>query len=104
MGACDFDCDARGKTAREAFRSAVEQAQYDYGHAGYTGTIAEKDQFVEIPVPEGKTANEFVAELMRDNDSRINDKWGPAGCVKVPKEETREGHDDVYLFFGYASS
>jgi hypothetical protein len=42
MGACDFYEVAQGKTAREAFQRAVEDAQYESGHGGYTGTIAEK--------------------------------------------------------------
>ena len=31
--------------AKNAFRRAQEQACYDYGHRGYTGTIAEKELF-----------------------------------------------------------
>lgn len=50
MGACDFETRSRGKTARDAFRVAVEDAQYESGHGGYTGTIAEKSGFVMIDV------------------------------------------------------
>lgn len=42
---------ATGKNAVEAFNAAVEQAAYNYGHAGYTGTIAEKNNFVAISLP-----------------------------------------------------
>jgi len=35
-------CRAKGKTAQEAFDAAVAQARHEYGHGGYTGTIAEK--------------------------------------------------------------
>ena len=91
-----------GKNAGVAFNNAVEQAAYDHGHAGYTGTIAEKESFVMIPLPKkGKKnlvdrAEAFANKLIEKNDSRIDDKWGPAGCIKVGRSK--------YLFFGWASS
>jgi hypothetical protein len=96
MGAMTFWHKARGKTALEAFRSAVEEAEYDYGHSGYTGTIAEKNEFTLIPVPSNMDPEEYAQELMDLDDERISDKWGPAGCVDLGK--------DQYLFFGWASS
>jgi predicted small metal-binding protein len=96
MGACDFMTIGYGKTAREAFADAVEHARYEHGHGGYTGTIAEKNQFIELAVPRGQDGFVFVQGLMDDDDPRINDKWGPAGCVALG--------DGKYLFFGWASS
>jgi hypothetical protein len=53
MGACDFESVGFGKTANDAFRQAVSEAQYEYGHGGYTGTIAEKggDGFIHVVLP-----------------------------------------------------
>lgn len=51
MGATNFEVIATGKTAREAFLSAVDEARYWNGHGGYTGTIAEKPGFTEFVVP-----------------------------------------------------
>ena len=96
MGAETFETRAKGKTAEIAFREAVKQAQYDHGHGGYAGTIAEKREFTLIAVPEGKAPAEYASELIDDGDARIDDKWGPAGCVKVGEGE--------WLFFGWASS
>ena len=96
MGACEFTTASKGATAQEAFISARDQAQWEHGHGGYSGTIAEKGSFVEIELPEGKSASEYADELMNNQDERVDDKWGPAGCIKV-----REG---MYLFFGWASS
>ena len=96
MGADTFMGRARGKTANEAFRSARAEALYECGHGGYTGTIAEKHSFVMIQLPVGKDARQYADELIGNGDSRIDDKWGPAGCIK-----TKEGE---YLFFGWASS
>jgi hypothetical protein len=61
MGACDFNCYAEGRSPREAFNNAVQQARYDYGHSGYTGTIAEKESFVLI-----EDTSEDVIKLARD--------------------------------------
>mgnify|MGYP000592557142 CR=1 FL=1 len=90
-----------GKSADAAFQSARDEAQYDYGHAGYTGTIAEKHSFVMIPwpgkgLPDRTDAEELGDKLISSDDPRIDDKWGPAGCIKAQNDE--------YLFFGLASS
>lgn len=95
MGACTFFHDARGSTAQKAFTDAVADAQYEYGHRGYTGTIAEKNKFTLIPLPAGKEARAYANELIDACDPRIDDKWGPAGCIHVG--------NDKWLFFGWAS-
>jgi hypothetical protein len=96
MGAESFSSRSKGKTAKEAFNKAAKEARYDCGHRGYTGTIAEKENFVMIQTPKDKNADDYANELMDNNDRRINDKWGPAGCIHIK--------DDEYLFFGWASS
>jgi len=96
MGAEQFFTKAEGKNAQEAFKLAVSQAQYDHGHSGYTGTIAEKNEFVMIPLPEGREAEPYADELMNTLDERIDSKWGPAGCFEVAPGQ--------YAFFGWASS
>lgn len=99
MGASTFENIAKGKTAAEAFDACVEEARYDYGHAGYTGTIAEKGSFVMIREPKCNTVDEAIAlanKLIDEGDPRIDDKWGPAGCIPLP--------DNQFLFFGWASS
>lgn len=60
MGACDFAAAAHGKTAREAFARAVERAQWEHGHGGYTGTVAEKHDFVEFQLPPRVTADKML--------------------------------------------
>jgi len=104
MGACDFVVVVRGKNAKDAFSEAVQEARYMNGHGGYTGTIAEKGEFVMV----GTTATEADAytrsqELLGANDSRISDKWGPAGCITIVDGSTKDG-TTLYLFFGWASS
>lgn len=96
MGAEVFFHESKGETVQEAFTSAVEEAKYDYGHSGYTGTIAEKQEFVLIDLPVGANPHKFANDLLDVDDKRIDDKWGPAGAIQM--EPNR------WLFFGWASS
>ncbi|MFI0742433.1 hypothetical protein ACH4PU_30805 [Streptomyces sp. NPDC021100] len=99
MGAAGFVTTGSGDSAEEAFRNAKEDAFYEYGHGGYTGTIAEKGE-VEVlthsRVPEG-VAEEYAGHLLARNDPRICDKWGPAGAIPLDDGRT-------WLFVGWASS
>lgn len=103
MGGTPFEMnmDVSNGTPKELFKAAVEQAQWDHGHAGYTGTIAEKDSYVMRnggkPMPE-----EFV-DLFVTKDTDENDKWGPAFCVPICK--SMEDQEIIgYVFYGCASS
>jgi hypothetical protein len=96
MGAQTFEQVGVGKTSKLAFKNARDEALHDYGHAGYTGSLAEKTDFVLIPLPAGKEPRIYAEELIDAGDERIDDKWGPAGCIALG--------DDKYLFFGWASS
>ena len=95
MGSTTFATYAEGKTAKEAFEQAREDAFYYNGHAGYTGTIAEKTTFVMIPVPANTDPLEYASKLIDDDDSRISNKWGDAGCIDLK--------NDRFYFFGWAS-
>lgn len=92
----------KGASAEKAFAFATERARYDHGHSGYTGTIAEKHDYVLIPfspTDEAAAQHEAMAlaqKLLNDGDPRIDDKWGPAGCIAVGNGE--------FIFFGWASS
>jgi len=95
MGAEAFYNTVEAKTAKEAFWKAIDEARDDHGSEGYTGSIAEKDEFVMIEVPEGIDPYEYAENLSEEHDDRISDKWGPAGCIEVKK--------GTYYFFGSAS-
>jgi hypothetical protein len=108
MGAEQFTSRVTGKTAEEAFQTAIKAAQYEHGHGGYTGTIAEKDSFVLLTPPNGTDPGDFVdkgldgvfqpgtPERVRAAFAAIEDKYGPAGCVQFGPDE--------FVFFGWASS
>lgn len=93
MGAENFTTRAKGATAEEAFANACAAARHEYGHGGYTGTIAEKHSFVRL----GSAATWGEAfRLSDDLLDDVDDKWGPAGALRVGTEG--------WLFFGWASS
>jgi hypothetical protein len=96
MGADPFITSAIGDTAKAAFDKAVENALYEYGHGGYTGTIADKDCFSEIELPEGVDPVAEADRMIDTDDERVSDKWGPAGAFSLG--------DGRYLFFGWAPS
>lgn len=60
MGGSTFANTGRGKTAKEAFRAVVDEAQYESGHGSYTGTIAEKHDFVMISEPSEAQKRELL--------------------------------------------
>lgn len=85
MGAAEFVTYQEGADPKTAFREAVDTARHDYGHRGYTGTIAEKDEYVTAarePLPMG-AAEALAWKLLRQDGDRFNDKWGPAGAIPV---------------------
>lgn len=96
MGAQFFSDRVKANDVQVAFQTAVTAARYEHGHGGYTGTIAEKDSFVMIPLPEGIDPEDYANLLDEKEDARISDKWGPAGCFQLGPEE--------FFFFGTASS
>ena len=78
-------------------RAARNRARDRNGAGGYTGTIAEKHSFVMIStrrMPQSE-ARALATKLIEEADARIDDKWGPAGCICLD--------DDRFLFFGWAS-
>jgi len=102
MGAEEFTVTVRACSAVTAFKKAVKDAKYDFGHGGYTGSIAEKDRFKMVVCPKDEDPEEYAQQLMDADDHWASDKWGPAGCIKIDEES--EGPEWEYLFFGWASS
>ena len=116
MGATNYITISKGEDAKDAFSSARDKAQWNHGHGGYTGTIAEKDSFVEFPRPKGvrmRTVIKIVHRMTWDEKeitqlalkypkfpvrqmARVwDDKWGPSACIELKPK--------VYIFFGMAS-
>lgn len=102
MGASEFFTSFSGATVREAFNNATEAARHEYGHGGYTGTIAEKNDYksASSQVFDSRVeADAFANDCLSDGNHWANDKWGPAAYV------TYKNKDGAirFLFFGVAS-
>jgi len=105
MGACEFIQRSMGSSAQDALATAVERAQYDHGHSGYSGTIAEANGGCYIAKGYEKglpKAEAFAAanKLLDDNQT-CPDKWGPCGAIPVLEED---GTIKSWVFYGLASS
>jgi hypothetical protein len=77
MGATNFSTVAFGKTAADAFRNAVNEARHWAGNEGYTGTIAEKDDFIFIGTPKGVRYESML-------------KWAGLACSAIYAEDEAE--------------
>jgi hypothetical protein len=111
MGAESFEVYSGEQDSGAAFAVLREQALYDFGHAGYTGTIAEKTGFVIYNPPTHVSSREAVAALVDSYSTRpewadaqfdhiasiYNDKWADAVAI---------GDDEGFgwYFIGWASA
>lgn len=102
MGAERFDEFGAGADVQKAFDAAHDKALYDYGHRGYTGSLAEKHEFALRNDGKPVLSTRAVSFADDDLDENDHDKWGPAWAVAV------HGEDPTiiigYHFYGYASS
>jgi len=103
MGADQFYAKQSAKTAEAAFEALVEEARYEYGNGGYTGTIAEKSEFCMAEPRSGETPRACAERCVEDESHWSGDKWGPAGCIDAGPDPKRPGNR-IFLFFGMASS
>jgi hypothetical protein len=101
MGANSFFETSSTIDLNEAFAEVREHAQWEHGHGGYTGTIAEKDSVTKIAdhLPDREAAMNMADDLLWASDPRVNDKWGPAGAIGY-----QDSGQHCWLFFGMASS
>lgn len=84
MGANSFLKIGEGSDAREVFDRLVSDAQYEYGHGGYTGTIAEKGGYGFTIVQRNPVTESEARMIAEDYDEQGRcDKWGPAFAVPL---------------------
>ncbi|MER0477053.1 hypothetical protein ABR737_01540 [Streptomyces sp. Edi2] len=91
MGAEYFSVYQDGTAVEHAFRDAVEDAEYEHGHGGYTGTIAEK-RFYKVVAQTPMSldeAEEYASKLVVGEDALLADKCGPAGAIPVLTDRRR---------------
>lgn len=94
MGASSFIDSAIGETASQAYNAAVEQAQFEFGHNTYNGTISTTGGYKMVPMEEGETLEEWEHRVLDMPDIR---KWEDCACTK---SSTRPDH---WIFAGWAA-
>jgi hypothetical protein len=104
MGAQSFIVEIWARSEHQAFRKAREDAHWEHGQGGYTGSIAEKNRFQMVWTSPEEEPVDLAEKLLEDDDSEFS-KWGPAGCIMTPhKRVIDSGRTEYkYLFFGWAS-
>lgn len=112
MGATNFrtTVEIENGSIADTFHKAVEQARHEYGHGGYTGTIAEKHGYKLIKTLYDATDDElnkiekaaFDAiekdGCLIDDDDLPATKWGPAAAIVYMRNGKK-----LVRFFGWAS-
>jgi len=101
MGAAEFVNDQSAKTAEEAFKLLRKDALHWHGHAGYTGTIAEKRNFKMLEPKPGETPRACIERCQLRSDHWSQDKFGPAACLDGGPDPARPGCR-IFYFFGNA--
>lgn len=71
MGATTFQTYGFGKDLQDAFRQAREDAAWEYGHGGYTGTIAEKPSAVLFALPPRVKPQKYIEwiDMLTEGDT-----------------------------------
>lgn len=93
MGAVTFFVRIKGKTARDAFREAVEDARHWSGHGGYTGTIGEKSDYVMITPNLARLQEHFKKELKEARNTLKQlkkQKEAPAWGIEVLERRIKD--------------
>lgn len=101
MGALDFYTIATGTDVQTAFTAAREQARWEYGNSGFTGTIAEKHEVTLLDEPKRSEQDAVgrAKELLDGDDPRVSGKYGPASALPI----TAADGSGAWLFFGVAA-
>lgn len=84
MGAYQFRNSAIAETPGAAFARLRDQALYEHGHGGYTGTIAEKVGFTFVGAVDAlpSEVEKFMADL---EDAEYEDDRGAAFKLAAPE-------------------
>lgn len=94
MGGEYYSQTVQATTDEEAiaeFDSIVEQCKHDHGHAGYTGTFAEKEKIDILPPPLCRRTptqvRKYWTKAELDEFAQEKDKWGDAYGGKINETE-----------------
>src|SRR5262245_45172372 len=134
MGATTFQTISYGKSRAEAFQRAQEQARWEDGHGGYSGTIAEKPSASVYGGGEVtyRQAQRIIRDLEAEEQAAAEkacqppyvdppvstaarvyaDKWGPALAIRIKRSSLPDAFKrqapargvQFWMFAGWAST
>jgi len=94
MGASFFRTTYRGKSLSDAYKSAVQDAEEEYGHDSYNGTISTTDGVTDLTSSyksSGKSLNDYIDLWVEKGRKR----QCLAICIEQPKENTNKTKTQV---------
>lgn len=94
MGASFFRTTYRGKSLKDAYSDAVEDAESEYGHDPYNGTISTTNGAIDKTreyKASGKSLNDYIDSQM----DKLSKRECAAICVEQPKENTNKTKSQV---------
>ena len=91
MGSQVFRNYARGKSVKEAYTSAVEEAEYEYGHQqGYSGEINSSAGFRDVTKEYKASKLTLDAYIDQQLDKLTKHQGAQAICIEEPKLNTNK--------------
>lgn len=89
MGATEFFIKGRGRTIKEAYEQAIEDAIDEYGNDPYNGTISTTTRFIDV-TDEYKKSKKSMPEYINDKMDRASKRDCFAICLEKPVENTNK--------------
>jgi hypothetical protein len=71
-----------GESPSRAFDIGTHEARLAFGTNGFTGTLADKGDFVIIRCPKHCEPKAYAESLIDLADERIAEMWSPAGMIQ----------------------
>jgi hypothetical protein len=96
MGATWFQTRYSGKTLQDAYRSACNEAEEEYGHQeGYNGTISTTSGVRDVTENYNKSKFDSVEEYMRSQAQVLGKRDCHAICIRKPIENKNKTKSQV---------
>ena len=71
-----------GESPERAFDTGTHAARLAFGTNGFTGSLADKGDFIIIRCPKIYEPKAYAEYLLDSQDQRIAEMWSPAGMIQ----------------------
>ena len=71
-----------GESPSRAFDIGTHAARLAFGNGGFSGSLADKGDFVIIRCPKIYEPKTYAEYLLDSQDQRIAEMWSPAGLIQ----------------------